>query len=177
MVESIKNYVSYKNALKLKQIGFNEPCNMLYCKTCTLREDIMKKYHGLSDDVYLDLLESNGGSYKESDLYESKLELIPFKNCKNEQSNIKEDECTCPTIYDVMNWLITQHNCYIQIIYEPYPDDVAILVQILFYNSNKFGYWANNSTGLYNTGFTRLHLSEALNFAINLAIERIQKNK
>lgn len=100
---------------ELKSLGFDEPCNFVYCKRTRVCDEIMKKYPNLSDDGYLDLLISNGGFLTEKELYKSYVETRHLV-CRN--STIQTDDfsnyiCACPSLWNAHRWLRLQHKIYI----------------------------------------------------------------
>lgn len=111
----ITDYIDFKTAKILKDKGFSIYTDSMFVKKQCIKDDILNKYPGLSDDGYYDLLIKNGGIYKENEVYEYKLAHIDIL-CANTEyyfNNYPSMLCTRPTIYEVRNWLQEYHNIHI----------------------------------------------------------------
>lgn len=53
----------------LRDLGFNEYCNVSWRNHIIVNPEIKEKHPGLSDDGYMDLCEEYGGPYKRSEVY------------------------------------------------------------------------------------------------------------
>ena len=116
-----KKYVSLELALLLKEKGFDLPCEYIYANHYRVRDEIQKKYPGLSDCGYDNLTKKWGGELEEEEVYGQYVE--PYRECVR-NSWIEPDEkmrlCTMPTLDDARTWLRDKHIFHIVVTPEPY---------------------------------------------------------
>lgn len=113
-------YVSLPLSLRLKNIGYDYPSNMMYCHNYRVKDEILKKIPNLSDDGYLELTKDYGGLLDEEDVYGYYDEAI-YCHCMNDKfhfENYPDMLCVCPKYTSVIEWLRTNNNIYVNI----YPD-------------------------------------------------------
>lgn len=107
-----EDYVTLKVAKKLSEKGFDWPTHSMYGKIYRIRDEIKEKYPGLSDDGYYDLLEYNGGSLKEDDVYGEYIEALDCY-CKNTCKYFNQYPhmiCSRPSLYEAQKWFREIHN-------------------------------------------------------------------
>lgn len=105
LVEEIKNLklCSYDVSMKLKRLGFNEPCDYLY--TTAIRhngEDLgSDEEYELRAEGHGDEIEYTPGGWLEN-----------HYNC-NYFDYLSDDNCSAPFLHDVVDWFEKKHNLII----------------------------------------------------------------
>lgn len=64
-----EDYVTLEVAQLLKEKGFDWYVSFMFFNNYRVKDDIIEKYPGLSDDGYNDLLKDNGGNLSEEEVY------------------------------------------------------------------------------------------------------------
>lgn len=114
-----EDYVTLKVAKKLSEKGFDWPTHSMYGKIYRIRDEIKEKYPGLSDDGYYDLLEYNGGSLKEDDVYGEYIEALDCY-CKNTCKYFNQYPhmiCSRPSLYEAQKWFRIVKGIHVEVIY------------------------------------------------------------
>lgn len=125
-----EDFCTQKTSMFLKDAGYNDMCRYTYCKNYRVRDEILEKHPGLSDDGYLDLTEEYGGPYKRSDVYARYTEILEWTRKNSMIEDGGYELCTAPTIQEAMVWLI--QNTHKVITPKPYicEDGIKWLVEI-----------------------------------------------
>lgn len=100
-----KIYVNKENAIKLKELGYNEWAVSLYCL------GVFHKGQPLGSDEEFEL---------KCEGLESEIEYVPFGdicyfNNKNDEF-MGENSCSRPLAEEVIQWLLEKHNLYIAVL-------------------------------------------------------------
>lgn len=116
----MNEYLSLSLSLRLKDVGYDKPSNMMYCHNYRVKDEILKEYPNLSDDGYLELTKEHGGQLDKDDVYGYYDEAI-YARCINDKFHFEDYPdmlCVCPKISNVIEWLRVKKDIFINI----YPD-------------------------------------------------------
>ena len=119
----MKDFVTFELAKKLKENGFDERCEYTFYNNYRVRDEIYEKHPGLSDDGYEDLRKKYGGPYKDEEVYGYYIEPLKLYsrnstigvNPITKQKVSTNALCSCPNVYQVLEWLRGEKNIYISI--------------------------------------------------------------
>lgn len=123
---NMKDLLPYELSLLLLKKGFDNETNFMWVRSYRIKDEIIEKYPGLSDDGYYDLLKSNGGELEEEDVFGYVTETMHMR-CRNTKLYFDHYSymiCSCPSISEVLKWLIADKHTYINV--QPYSDENGI---------------------------------------------------
>lgn len=112
-----EDYVSLEVAKLLKEKGFDWLCDSMYANNYRVRDEILEKYPGLSDDGYQDLMKKFGGEFEENEVYGNYIEPL-WIQCKNNdfyRNMYRYMIYARPTLYEAQKWLRNKHVTHIVI--------------------------------------------------------------
>ena len=105
-----KIYVDYDTALAMQKLGFKPKSRwdgLCYAVRTTVREDIVEKYGGLSDDGFYDLTVRGGGDLQWEEVYDTSMKL-------DRPYGIGE-EVYAPTVWEAFKYLIDEHKVFVRV--------------------------------------------------------------
>ena len=109
--------VSLELGKLLKENGFDEWCLFQYVNSYGVKESIIEKHGGLSDDGYLDLLKDYGGEYERDEVYENRIELKQVHTKNSMRIFFDKQICSAPHIFDAKMWFEEKYNVKLKIEY------------------------------------------------------------
>lgn len=98
----------------LKENGFDEWCLFQYVNSYGIKESIIEKHGGLSDDGYLDLLKDYGGKYERDEVFENRIELKQVHTKNSIRIFFDKQICSAPHIFDAKKWIEEKYNVYVE---------------------------------------------------------------
>ena len=110
-----KKFCPLELARQLKDKGFNLPCEYIYANHWRVRNEILLRYPGLSDDGYRDLTIEGGGTLKEDEVYATYIEPLKEYSRNTWIDEFGNKICTMPTLDDARTWLRDTYNYHIVI--------------------------------------------------------------
>lgn len=118
-MNSNQDYVSLETAKLLKEKSYTEVCEKSYFHHYRIKDEILEKYPGRSDDGYRELIEIDG--LKNDEVYGYYDELVDSPS-SNRVSWPKSENfiASAPTLHAVQKWLRIEHhiNAYIEFDYK-----------------------------------------------------------
>ena len=150
MIEPI---VSYKTAMLLKQRGFDEICNTVYC------DDIVHNGESLSYDEELDLRDAGKGDEIE---YIAGGRLSNMGGTKNSCDYIHETVCTAPSQSIAAKWLREEYG-------------IVVLIRIAYTKDGveyTFSVTDTRTRETYESGDYFRKYESAYDFGIRYALEK-----
>ena len=102
-----EDYVSLEVAKLLKEKGFDWYVSSMFCNVYRIKDEIIEKYPGLSDDGYYDLLKDNGGNLSEEEVYGYYIDHVHI-SCRNTEEYFNHYSymiCARPMLYEAQKWL------------------------------------------------------------------------
>jgi hypothetical protein len=109
--------VSVELGKLLKEKGFDEWCLFQYVDRYNVKDSIIEKHGGLSDDGYLDLLKDYGGEYERDEVFENRIEIKQVHNKNSIRIFFDKQICSAPHIFDAKKWIEDKYNVYFDIRY------------------------------------------------------------
>lgn len=123
----MKNLLPYGLSLLLMEKGFDALTDFMWVNSYDVKDEILEKYPGLSDDGYYDLLKKNGGELDEDDVFGYKTETCHI-SCRNTKHILNVTDrymvCSSPSISEVLEWLVSEKKTYINV--KPFSDENGV---------------------------------------------------
>ena len=100
-----KDYCDYETCVALKELGYNEESGYTWVKHYRVRDEILEKHSGLSDDGYLELTEEYGGSYRREEVFGAYVEPIKRWSKNSILDSDFGELCSCIHLYEAQKFL------------------------------------------------------------------------
>lgn len=99
--------LSFDLSVIIRDLGFEEECAESWYDNYRLKDEILQKHPGLSDDEYMELMDKYGGPYKREEMFGYYLEPLKIESRNTEKWRYLHPSfiCSRPNIYQVTNWL------------------------------------------------------------------------
>lgn len=123
---NFENLCDFDVSVDLKLKGFDDYCEYTYYNNYRVRDEIYEKHPGLSDCGYMDLTKRYDGPYEHDEVYGHYIEPLKLSS-RNSTIGINPVTklevptnalCSCPTLYDANNWLVTK-GFFVSVSYKP----------------------------------------------------------
>lgn len=110
-----EDYVSLQVAKLLKEKGFDWRTNSMFCKVYRIKDEIIEKYPGLSDDDYYALFKDNGDNLSRENVYDYYIEPVNIPGRNLEVYFISHPSLICarPTLYEAQKWIRLSYGIYV----------------------------------------------------------------
>lgn len=114
-----EDYVTLEVAQLLKEKGFDCYVSSMFSNVYRIKDEIIEKYPGLSDDGYYDLLKDNGGNLSEEEVFGYYIEPVHI-SCRNTKTYFNHYPgmiCARPMLYEAHKWLRNKKGLFVDVSY------------------------------------------------------------